>query len=67
MILYIEMKTNLFRICFININFSGTHCMDLMVASESDSNWLTEQRRKEVEIMHGWIKQYHADIDALGH
>ncbi|XP_058754529.1 uncharacterized protein LOC131627708 [Vicia villosa] len=46
---------------------NGTHCMDLMVASESDSNWLTEQRRKEVEIMHGWIKQYYADIDAVGH
>ncbi|KAI5411556.1 uncharacterized protein LOC127086147 [Lathyrus oleraceus] len=43
----------------------GTHGMDLMAASESDQDWLTEQRKKEVEIMHGWIKQYYADIDAL--
>ncbi|CAL5201055.1 unnamed protein product [Lathyrus oleraceus] len=44
----------------------GTHCMDLMAANESDPDWLTEQRKKEVVIMHGWIKQYHADdIDAL--
>ena len=45
--------------------FLGAHCLDLFGATESDPGWLVEQRKKEIEIMKGWITQYYADLGAL--
>ncbi|XP_045802764.1 lysosomal Pro-X carboxypeptidase-like [Trifolium pratense] len=42
---------------------NGTHCMDLESANENDPEWLVYQRKKEVDIIHGWIRQYYADLD----
>lgn len=41
---------------------NGTHCQDLMLATETDPAWLVHQRKQEVEIIQGWITQYYADI-----
>ncbi|KAL2331979.1 hypothetical protein Fmac_019560 [Flemingia macrophylla] len=37
---------------------NGSHCLDILGALESDPEWLVEQRKKEVDIMKGWITQY---------
>ncbi|CAL0324193.1 unnamed protein product [Lupinus luteus] len=44
---------------------NGSHCLDILAKKESDPKWLVEQRKKEVEIMKGWISQYYSDIGAL--
>jgi lysosomal Pro-X carboxypeptidase len=52
-------------VCFTNIYFSGSHCLDILPSKQSDPGWLIEQRKKEVEIIQGWIAQYYIDLGAL--
>ncbi|XP_048538984.1 lysosomal Pro-X carboxypeptidase-like [Triticum urartu] len=40
----------------------GAHHLDLRSATKDDPDWIVEQRRQEVEIVHGWIDQYNKDI-----
>ncbi|KAF8687180.1 hypothetical protein HU200_042845 [Digitaria exilis] len=40
----------------------GAHHLDLRSATKDDPNWVVEQRRQEVEIIQGWIDQYHQDM-----
>ncbi|KAJ0984302.1 hypothetical protein J5N97_002658 [Dioscorea zingiberensis] len=40
----------------------GAHHLDFRSGTKNDPKWLIEQRRKEVEIMQGWIRQYHEDM-----
>ncbi|XP_037462459.1 lysosomal Pro-X carboxypeptidase-like isoform X2 [Triticum dicoccoides] len=40
----------------------GAHHLDLRSATKDDPEWVVEQRRQEVEIMHAWIDQYNKDI-----
>ncbi|RLN12998.1 lysosomal Pro-X carboxypeptidase [Panicum miliaceum] len=40
----------------------GAHHLDLRSATKNDPDWLVEQRRQEVEIIQGWIDQYHQDM-----
>ncbi|KAI5411566.1 hypothetical protein KIW84_056577 [Lathyrus oleraceus] len=44
----------------------GTHCMDILAADEDDPSWLVEQRKKEVMIIHRWIREYYDELDANG-
>ncbi|XP_071909648.1 uncharacterized protein [Coffea arabica] len=44
----------------------GSHCLDIRAAKESDPSWLVAQRKLEVEIIEGWIKQYYADVHSIG-
>uniref|UniRef100_A0A453T5G2 Uncharacterized protein n=1 Tax=Aegilops tauschii subsp. strangulata TaxID=200361 RepID=A0A453T5G2_AEGTS len=41
---------------------SGAHHLDFRSATKDDPDWVVEQRRQEVEIIHGWIDQYNKDI-----
>ncbi|PNX59363.1 lysosomal pro-X carboxypeptidase-like protein, partial [Trifolium pratense] len=43
----------------------GSHCLDILSSKQSDPGWLIEQRKKEVEIIQGWIAQYYIDLGAL--
>ncbi|XP_050878070.1 uncharacterized protein LOC127081884 [Lathyrus oleraceus] len=45
---------------------NGTHCMDILAADEDDPSWLVEQRKKEVMIIHRWIREYYDELDANG-
>jgi len=47
---------------FTNIDFSGSHCLDLHRSQESDPDWLVDQRKKEVMIIQGWITDYSTDL-----
>ncbi|XAR60058.1 Lysosomal Pro-Xaa carboxypeptidase, partial [Bertholletia excelsa] len=40
---------------------NGSHCLDILTAKQTDPEWLVMQRRKEVEIIQGWIETYNAD------
>ncbi|CAL5041696.1 unnamed protein product [Urochloa decumbens] len=40
----------------------GAHHLDLRYATKDDPDWVVEQRRQEVEIIQGWIDQYHQDM-----
>ncbi|AQK81780.1 putative serine peptidase S28 family protein precursor [Zea mays] len=40
----------------------GAHHLDLRSSTKGDPDWLIEQRRQEVEIIQGWIDQYHQDM-----
>jgi len=40
----------------------GAHHLDLRSATKGDPDWVIEQRRQEVEIIQGWIDQYHQDM-----
>ncbi|XP_062229412.1 uncharacterized protein LOC133927121 [Phragmites australis] len=40
----------------------GAHHLDLRYATKDDPDWVIEQRRQEVEIIQGWIDQYHQDM-----
>ncbi|XP_066377474.1 uncharacterized protein [Miscanthus floridulus] len=40
----------------------GAHHLDLRSATKDDPDWVIEQRRQEVEIIQGWIDQYHQDM-----
>ncbi|WOH02775.1 hypothetical protein DCAR_0522164 [Daucus carota subsp. sativus] len=42
----------------------GAHHLDLRSAIKEDPEWLTMQRRQEVEIIRKWIDQYHSDISS---
>lgn len=42
---------------------NGTHCQDLTGPQEGAPEWLVDQRRREVDIMKTWIKQYYVDLD----
>ncbi|WJX68733.1 lysosomal Pro-Xaa carboxypeptidase [Trifolium repens] len=44
---------------------NGSHCLDILPSKQSDPGWLIEQRKKEVEIIQGWIAQYYIDLGAL--
>jgi hypothetical protein len=48
-----------------NFGFSGSHCLDLQSSQEDDPEWLIKQRKKEVRIIKGWIKQYYSDLAAF--
>ncbi|XP_030473828.1 uncharacterized protein LOC115691362 [Syzygium oleosum] len=43
----------------------GSHCLDILVADQTDPKWLVRQRKMEVEIIKGWITKYHADLPAF--
>ncbi|XP_062178675.1 uncharacterized protein LOC133883376 [Phragmites australis] len=40
----------------------GAHHLDFRSATKDDPEWVIEQRRQEVEIIQGWIDQYHQDM-----
>jgi hypothetical protein len=40
--------------------------LDLMASQQTDPKWLIEQRKKEVKIIKGWIKQYYNDLRTQG-
>ncbi|RCV22159.1 hypothetical protein SETIT_4G198200v2 [Setaria italica] len=40
----------------------GAHHLDFRSATKGDPDWVIEQRRQEVEIIQGWIDQYHQDM-----
>ncbi|KAL9683903.1 hypothetical protein QQ045_021330 [Rhodiola kirilowii] len=40
----------------------GTHCMDLYESSPTDPKWLVLQRKKEVEVIQGWLNKYYKDL-----
>ncbi|KAI4969643.1 hypothetical protein ZWY2020_000557 [Hordeum vulgare] len=40
----------------------GAHHLDFRSETKDDPDWVVEQRRQEVEIIHGWIDQYNKDI-----
>ncbi|VAI93033.1 unnamed protein product [Triticum turgidum subsp. durum] len=40
----------------------GAHHLDFRSATKDDPDWVVEQRRQEIEIIHGWIDQYNKDI-----
>ncbi|KAH7838278.1 hypothetical protein Vadar_024425 [Vaccinium darrowii] len=44
---------------------NGSHCLDILLAKETDPPWLIKQRKVEVKIIDGWIKKYYADLLAL--
>ncbi|KAI8524206.1 hypothetical protein RHMOL_Rhmol13G0132100 [Rhododendron molle] len=44
---------------------NGSHCLDLLIATETDPQWLIEQRKVEVKIVEGWLKTYYADLRTL--
>ncbi|XP_057767868.1 uncharacterized protein LOC130988119 [Salvia miltiorrhiza] len=41
---------------------NGAHHTDLRGAVEEDPEWLIQQRKQEVEILHNWISQYYLDM-----
>ncbi|KAF8009591.1 hypothetical protein BT93_J0565 [Corymbia citriodora subsp. variegata] len=44
----------------------GSHCLDILRATEKDPIWLVTQRKIEVEIIRKWITTYYADLHAFG-
>ncbi|XP_045801774.1 lysosomal Pro-X carboxypeptidase-like [Trifolium pratense] len=56
-----DLSDNIVAIHTIN----GSHCLDILSSKQSDPGWLIEQRKKEVEIIQGWIAQYYIDLGAL--
>ncbi|GLT51281.1 hypothetical protein SLA2020_247010 [Shorea laevis] len=44
---------------------NGSHCLDILRASETDPQWLVEQRATEVKIIKQWLANYFADLRAL--
>ncbi|KAL3535063.1 hypothetical protein ACH5RR_003524 [Cinchona calisaya] len=39
----------------------GAHHADFRSATKEDPDWLINQRRQEVEIIHKWLQEYYAD------
>ncbi|KAL3533146.1 hypothetical protein ACH5RR_006667 [Cinchona calisaya] len=39
----------------------GAHHADFWSATTKDPDWLVNQRRQEVEIIHKWLDEYHSD------
>ncbi|KAL3619996.1 hypothetical protein CASFOL_034908 [Castilleja foliolosa] len=44
---------------------NGSHCLDILPASETDPEWLITQRKIELEIINGWLTNYYFDLWAL--
>ncbi|XAR60062.1 Lysosomal Pro-Xaa carboxypeptidase [Bertholletia excelsa] len=44
---------------------NGTHCLDILASSSGDPQWLIMQRKEEVKIIGGWLKEYYKDLQAL--
>ncbi|GLT51282.1 hypothetical protein SLA2020_247020 [Shorea laevis] len=42
---------------------NGSHCLDILPAKTSDPEWLTLQRKNEVETIEGWISNYYSDLE----
>ncbi|CAD6336069.1 unnamed protein product [Miscanthus lutarioriparius] len=40
----------------------GAHHLDFRSSTKGDPDWVIEQRRQEVDIIQGWIDQYHQDM-----
>ncbi|CAK9186786.1 unnamed protein product [Ilex paraguariensis] len=43
----------------------GSHCLDIVKATQSDPQWLIMQRKIEIEIIEGWIRKHYADLRLL--
>ncbi|KAL0370136.1 UNVERIFIED_CONTAM: Lysosomal Pro-X carboxypeptidase [Sesamum angustifolium] len=43
----------------------GSHCLDILNSDKTDPDWLIMQRKKEIEIIEGWLTTYYADLHAL--
>ncbi|KAF8396468.1 hypothetical protein HHK36_018091 [Tetracentron sinense] len=41
---------------------NGSHCLDILPASQHDPKWLVMQRNIELEIMDGWLAKYYIDL-----
>lgn len=53
--------------CLINgqpILFVGAHHLDFRSATKEDPEWVTMQRKQEVQIIQKWIDQYHSDLSS---
>ncbi|MCH82400.1 lysosomal pro-X carboxypeptidase-like protein, partial [Trifolium medium] len=57
--------TNLSKSLVAITTVNGSHCLDLMVSQQTDPKWLIDQRKKEIKIIKGWIKQYYNDLRTL--
>lgn len=44
---------------------SGSHCLDILFAEETDPEWLVSQRKMEIKIIKEWINNYYADLTKL--
>ncbi|CAA3032260.1 lysosomal Pro-X carboxypeptidase [Olea europaea subsp. europaea] len=44
---------------------NGSHCLDILQPQKSDPSWLVKQRKKEAEIIDGWMAKYYADLLTL--
>ncbi|XP_059663790.1 uncharacterized protein LOC132309502 [Cornus florida] len=44
---------------------NGSHCLDIVGASPNDPIWLVEQRKRELDVIEGWIKTYYADLSSF--
>lgn len=42
----------------------GAHHLDFRSATKEDPEWVTMQRKQEVQIIQKWIDQYHGDISS---
>ncbi|KAK1288777.1 putative serine protease EDA2 [Acorus calamus] len=40
----------------------GAHHLDFRFATKDDPEWLTQQRKREIEIIKKWIDEYYADL-----
>nr|DAD48746.1 TPA_asm: hypothetical protein HUJ06_018683 [Nelumbo nucifera] len=40
----------------------GSHCLDILPSLPNDPKWLIKQRRREVEIISNWFRQYYTDL-----
>ncbi|XP_059663365.1 uncharacterized protein LOC132309028 [Cornus florida] len=43
----------------------GSHCLDMVLAQQSDPYWLVNQRQIEIQTIEGWIRKYVADVNAF--
>ncbi|KAH7836337.1 hypothetical protein Vadar_000047 [Vaccinium darrowii] len=43
----------------------GSHCLDILMATETYPQRLIKQKKVEVKIVEGWLKKYYADLHAL--
>lgn len=44
---------------------NGSHCLDILLARKDDPSWLVAQRKVEVRIIEGWLKNYYFDLSVL--
>lgn len=45
--------------------FTGSHCLDILRAKKDDPSWLVSQRKEEIRIIEGWLKNYYSDLSLL--